>query len=143
MSTRSSIGRKNTDGTVTAIYCHFDGYLSGVGKKLARYWQDAAKVDALIELGDLSALGEEIGERQDFDDRSSQHAEWCLAYGRDRSESGTQAREHADLDAYVAAREGYWADYQYLFDDGTWFVRNRRDGAFRLLSDALAHDEDT
>ena len=32
MSTRSNIGIINADGSVTAIYCHNDGYPSGVGK---------------------------------------------------------------------------------------------------------------
>jgi len=36
MATRSRIAIENQDGTVTSIYCHFDGYLSGVGKLLKR-----------------------------------------------------------------------------------------------------------
>ena len=35
MATHSLIGLENTDGTIDYIYCHFDGYASGVGKKLS------------------------------------------------------------------------------------------------------------
>ena len=34
MSTRSLIGIQNADNTIEYIYCHHDGYLDWVGKKL-------------------------------------------------------------------------------------------------------------
>jgi len=34
MATRSNIAIENQDGTVSAIYCHFDGYIDGVGEIL-------------------------------------------------------------------------------------------------------------
>jgi len=36
MSTRSNIGIVNGDGSVKAIYCHFDGYPAYVGRILLR-----------------------------------------------------------------------------------------------------------
>jgi hypothetical protein len=57
MSTRSRIAIENQDGSVTSIYCHFDGYISGVGKTLEKHYTDRSVVEELIELGDLSALG--------------------------------------------------------------------------------------
>ena len=56
MATRSRIAIENQDGTVTSIYCHYDGYLSGVGKLLKEYYTTQTKVEALIELGNISAL---------------------------------------------------------------------------------------
>ena len=32
MGTRAMIGIVNESGTITASYCHYDGYLDGVGK---------------------------------------------------------------------------------------------------------------
>jgi hypothetical protein len=32
MSTRSRIAIENQNGSVTSVYCHFDGYISGVEK---------------------------------------------------------------------------------------------------------------
>mgnify|MGYP003340256502 CR=1 FL=1 len=68
MATRSYIGLRNTDGTVDYIYCHYDGYPRGVGETLTKHYTTYDKVKALIALGDLSALGNEIGEKQDFND---------------------------------------------------------------------------
>ena len=34
MATRSLIAVQNADGTFLSIYCHWDGYPSGVGKDL-------------------------------------------------------------------------------------------------------------
>ena len=56
MSTRSRIAIENQNGSVTSIYCHFDGYISGVGKLLKEYYTTQAKVEALIELGNISSL---------------------------------------------------------------------------------------
>jgi hypothetical protein len=56
MSTRSRIAIENQNGSVTSIYCHFDGYISGVGKLLKEYYTTQDKVEALIELGDISSL---------------------------------------------------------------------------------------
>ena len=94
MSTRSSIGKQHQDGTVTAIYCHSEGYVEGVGAMLQTHYQDSTKVDALIALGSLSTLGAEIGEAHDFNVRYSDdepRAAWCRAYGRDRGEDATDA----------------------------------------------------
>jgi hypothetical protein len=37
MSTRSRIAIENQNGSVTSVYCHFDGYISGVGKTLEKH----------------------------------------------------------------------------------------------------------
>jgi len=87
MATRSIIGKLNPDNTVTYIYCQYDGYYKGgVGQKLDEHYQDENKINQLLELGDLSTLGEEIGYQQKFDDRKTHVKEFCLAYGRDRGE---------------------------------------------------------
>ena len=57
MATRSRIAIENEDGSVKSIYCHFDGYLSGVGKTLFNHY-DNEKLEKLIGLGDISTLGE-------------------------------------------------------------------------------------
>jgi hypothetical protein len=61
MATRSKIAIENQDGTVTAIYCHWDGYVDGVGKTLFENY-DREKLEQLIELGDISSLGETLDE---------------------------------------------------------------------------------
>ena len=57
MSTRSSIAIKHEDGSIDAIYCHNDGYLTNNGVILYKNYQDPAKVQQLINLGSISSLG--------------------------------------------------------------------------------------
>lgn len=47
MSTHATIAIKRDDGTVASYYLHYDGYLSGAGKKLARqnYKEFAERLD--------------------------------------------------------------------------------------------------
>lgn len=71
MATRSRIAIEKQDGTVDSIYCHFDGYLSGVGKTLFNHY-DKEKLEKLIELGDISSL--------------ENSTESTIAYHRDRGE---------------------------------------------------------
>ena len=121
MATRSTIAMKTPEGKVQAIYCHWDGYPAHNGEMLRRHYKSADKVAQLIELGNLSSLGPEIGGKQDFDDRKSQNEDWCLAYGRDRGE--------LDQDAVVYDTVGDWVEnfdmgveYYYLFDGQNWLV---------------------
>ena len=56
MSARSTIAILEND-TIKSIYCHWDGYLTSVGRTLFHHYSDPAKVRALITLGDISSLG--------------------------------------------------------------------------------------
>lgn len=117
MSTNSRIGKLLPDGRVRAITCHWDGYVQGgVGEELLKYYSDSTKIDSLLDLGNLSALGKEIGEQQDFNDFTSQNQNWCLAYGRDRGESKMESK--------IVSLEEFQTNlnwpYLYLFKEGEW-----------------------
>ncbi|MBT1162561.1 hypothetical protein [Bifidobacterium sp. SO1] len=58
MSTRSGIAIKNQNGTYSWIYCHYDGYLEGVGQTLLDHYQNRQQIESLMSLGDISWLGE-------------------------------------------------------------------------------------
>jgi len=120
MATRSTIAIQNQDGTVTAIYCHWDGYPSHNGRILQENYTTEAQVRELLALGDLSSLGETIGEKVDFDDYDS-HKGQCVAYGRDRGESGV------DQVIYRNYKSVEKQAYNYLFDpeNGKWQVNGR------------------
>jgi len=117
MSTNANIGIIEPDGTVTAIYTHWDGYPSHHGPILLEHYTDEAKVRALIALGDISSLGPEIGEPHDFDTRD--HSV-CTAYHRDRQEPW------ADVKPTKVASVGEFlqglghAEYLYLWRHGRW-----------------------
>jgi len=126
MGTRSMIGLKEYDGTVTAIYCHYDGYLEHNGKVLNEYWNDIEAVEELIDLGDISVLGQEIGVKHSFNDynpASNMCANMCLAYGRDRGEKGVEATTYTNEDEMVDARTD--CQYFYIFDGNEWTYRTR------------------
>lgn len=116
MATRSHIGRLNLDGTVDFIYCHWDGYPTGNGVTLIEHYTTIDKVNQLLELGDLSVLNKEIGEKQDFDDTNTHNGNWCLAYGRDRGESNVSKR-NTTLSKFIENKD---VDYAYMFDGDYW-----------------------
>lgn len=60
MSTRSLIAIKNTDGTVSSIYCHWDGYPSNNGRLLLEHYAEPGIINALLALGSLSSLQERL-----------------------------------------------------------------------------------
>ena len=122
MATRSCIGRQNEDGSIDYIYCHWDGYPAYNGYVLQEHYTDPGKVNQLIELGDLSSLSSEIGEKQDFDNRETQNKSWCLAYGRDRGEKDTQAKTSKNLEHFFG--NSNYVDYLYVFADGKWKCYN-------------------
>lgn len=113
MATRSHIGKQLENGQIKYIYCHWDGYPEHNGAILKEHYTTEAKVDELLALGDLSHLGEDIGEKQDFANISTHKDGWCLAYGRDRGEENTEARI-GDTDDFLDQ------EYSYLFVNGKW-----------------------
>jgi hypothetical protein len=122
MSTNSSIAIKNEDGSVTAIYCHWDGNIEHNGHLLAKHYTTEEKVRELLALGNLSILGEVVGVKVDFDTyrTPSEGTSQCVAYGRDRGEHNQQAVTFPDrkkaMDFYSSG------EYHYLFDNGVWTV---------------------
>ena len=126
MATRSSIAIKTEDG-IKSIYCHWDGYVDHNGKILNQFYSTSIMVNALMDLGDLSTLGTELGNVHPFD-RDFEQPElpltdtWCMAYGRDRGEKDCEAKVHTDAQAWVEARAESWCEYFYLWDGQDWLV---------------------
>ena len=109
MGTPCAIGMKMEDGSVRAIRCNYDGYVAGAGTILGGWYTDAAKVEALLDLGEQSQLAEEPAD--------------CVAYHRDRHELMRPARRFASVDDYQHLAEGEMSvDYLYVYDDGKWLV---------------------
>ena len=140
MATRSIIGIQNENKTITYIYCHNDGNISGVGKILFDNYSDENKIKDLMKLGDLSSLGTEpisnphSWEKPSSEDILDHYAQWfaethpenmCNTYAS-RGEN-CPATTVKDLDKFLAAKSKTWAEYAYLFRDGEWFVFNGMD----------------
>lgn len=107
MSTHATIGKFNSNNTVTGIYCHFDGYLSYVGKKLLEFYNTNDAVDSLLANGDMSFLEDTTDD--------------CVFYHRDRDEDweAVHPRTYSSKDEYRRKAELY----AYLFEDGKWYYR--------------------
>lgn len=128
MSTRCLIGKKEKDGKIKAIYCHFDGYHEYVGKILKDYYKDETTVDKLLALGDISVLGT-TPESQGPKGWDSTNVETTkegfyvktLDYGA-RGEDSPAAIYEDERD-YM---EDDFYSYIYLFKDGKWIdLRNK------------------
>ena len=139
MATRSTIALEFADGTVEQVYCHWDGYLSNNGQILLRHYSDPFKLQRLIDLGAISSLGPEIGEKQDFDKRDTHNDNWSLIYARDRGEDLVKHKfkDFADYRANAQSEE-----YNYILRrDGKWYVEfyGEFDG---LLEQAIMDEQD-
>ena len=119
MATRSNIAYKTAEGKIRSVYCHWDGYVANNGKILLENYTDIEKIEALVALGSISSLGAELGEQQDFDDRSSQKDEWTLAYHRDRGEQ-LVVNEYDDIPSWIDDME----EYAYLWNGKEWLVND-------------------
>ena len=118
MATRSTIAIENLDGTVSQVYCHWDGYVSYNGRILFDNYQDRDKVAELISLGNICVLAKEIGEKQDFDKPTEG---WTVYYGRDRGETDVAPKIFRDFKDYQQNHQ--YEEYEYLFSkDGVWSV---------------------
>jgi hypothetical protein len=117
MATRSTIAVEQADGRIRSIYCHWDGYPDGVGATLENYYTDERKIEKLLDLGDLSVLGENIGQKQDFDNRTEGS---CLFYGRDRGETGIDSLQHDSVTEWLNSRIRSGCEYGYLWDGKRW-----------------------
>jgi len=105
MATRSLIAFDNHD-TVTSIYCHFDGYLSGVGKVLLEnYTLDVDKVEELMDGGDISVIGLEPSKCSKTHD--------------------TPALEFKTMAELIEYFKGSWCDYLYVFNGRGWEYMTR------------------
>lgn len=133
MSARPLIAIK-TDKGYKAIYNHFDG--DSLYPILTKNYTDENKANVLITLGDISFLGKSsspapITQERSFnalhsdyfrglskEEQKKEQAEYyhhTLAYGRDRGETGTEARTVKSLRELIKEEE-----YAYVFNDDEW-----------------------
>ena len=120
MSTNASIIVEHSDGDWHSIYVHWDGYLSGVGSTLHHFYNNQARAEALVALGNLSSLEHCLVPAQNLN-HTFDHPEpnVCVAYGRDRNEPGQQASKLATLAEALRTSE---QEYNYVFTQECWHL---------------------
>ena len=142
MSARPLIAIK-TDKGYKAIYNHFDG--DSLYPILTKNYTDENKANVLITLGDISFLGKEtspapITQERSFnalhsdyfrglskEEQKKEQAEYyhhTLAYGRDRGETGTEARTVKSLRELIKEEEYTYVFNEDEYEDGDLIYEN-------------------
>ena len=151
MGTRSTIALEFADGTVEQVYCHWDGYLEHNGKILFEHYSDPFKLRDLIDQGDMSSLGPNIGFAHPFSPHGSKEDEAlyeaakeagaCTFYARDRGETGASSKKFKDFEDYVANHQ--YEEYEYILRNvegkATWFVKCHSED-WKTLEQALIEE---
>ena len=70
MSTRAMIGYLSPKGSVTGIYSHWDGYPTGLGHNLMKFYGNPKRVIHLVDGGDVSAIDWDTGHANHYAFRS-------------------------------------------------------------------------
>jgi hypothetical protein len=118
MSTRSYIGILKEDQQIFFVYCHHDGYPSGVGRVLKEYYYRPEDVIILLSFGNMSSLAPTI--------------EDTVFYGRDRNELN-QEMQQTTYDEFRSDD----ISYKYLFDEYTeeWSCYNMQGDLVEIPTD--------
>jgi hypothetical protein len=144
MATRSTISIVDTrtkDGQGRTIYCHWDGYPSNNGRILLESYTNPEKINALIDLGDISSLADNVAPKAEgvlrkmnenykydlipttqphsFD---SPHDGVVIAYMRDRGEKDCEASSFKGKEPGNKIAQEF--DYLFVIDENKWYVRN-------------------
>lgn len=106
MGTRSIIAAEFDEkhgGGIVATYCHYDGYIEGVGKSLIESYNDAESAFQLADMGYLTGLGETMDDTVEY------------SHANDEDPGYFTNPDHlADAD--------WGEEYIYLWRDGQWWV---------------------
>lgn len=118
MGTRSAIGFAEFDGSVRAIYCHYDGYLEHNGRILNEYYDSIEAVEELLDMGDVVSLESTL--------------DGCKFFARDNKAKNVDAQDFKDVSEFFEHYSNMGCEYFYLFDGEQWLVGDFN-GAFRSL----------
>ena len=135
MGTRSTIALEFADGSVSQVYCHWDGYLENNGQILEAHYTDPFKVRELVDLGDFSSLRETVAETAEgaYNKRSYEEDDGTIVF------EVCDARRYQNADEYFDCCQQEEYDYILRNFEGkaTWFVRcYATDGVWCTLGEA-------
>lgn len=121
MSTNSYIFYESSPNHYIGTYCHFDGYLSGVGTTLHKHYRDLEKIQQLIALGQLSSLDKECTPPPHYQtysitgEKDIRIPGYTFAYHRDRGDELESPLTANSLEEMV--KLGF---YIYVWKDNQW-----------------------
>jgi len=130
MATRSTIAVHHANGTISQVYCHWDGYLDHVGRLLVQHYNSQPLAEMLVNGGSISSLGERI---EPIGEHSFDNSEkgTTVFYCRDRGEELTveMYRDAADYRCNAMQEE-----YNYIFANGVWHLADNGKPVSTLLA---------
>lgn len=121
MATRCLICRQDTKGVVRGVYCHHDGYPSGVGALLYRCYSSAKAIDKLMRLGDLSSLGPRPTRGTKafgYDVKSGPGGE-DAPFVCERCDDIVEESGHCDVEWVYLWRDSAWYVAEHVWGEGT------------------------
>jgi hypothetical protein len=107
------------EGGYIGGYCHFDGYLSGVGKELFTHYKTYEEALNLVLGGELSQVCDEVVHYYSW--RGEKEDPWERSQPKQLDEEPNEINQ----------------EYLYLFKDGEWYYRSIYDASthFKPLSE--------
>ena len=123
MSTRCYIVKKLQDGSFKGIYCHSDGYLEFTGLKLYSHYRDEKALDKLLELGDLSFLGDVPEDDPKLWTRKIDLTTYEYDYDSNKCKT-YKGRVDVDVDARISdnLEDFLIEDFTYVWNNGHYDV---------------------
>ena len=127
MSTRAMIGYLSPEGSVTGIYSHWDGYPTGLGHNLMKFYGNPKRIIHLVDGGDVSAIDWDTGQPLHYAFRSTWvrwnpidkkfDNEWDRG-GLDEKWEDVKPRLYKDMNQYLdeSLSGKNMICYAYLFD---------------------------
>ena len=130
MGTRSLIGKQLSDGSILAVYCHYDGYPSYNGRMLRDNFDTVEKVNKLIDGGDMSCTWTNAGWNNETLPESGP-----LYYTmRGESLESVAPQLYKDLNEFLcAADDNYGAEYTYHYVNSEWVCHKLNAGPDRHM----------
>ena len=143
MGTRCDIIVEHTNGKWKRIYCHWDGYIEGVGAMLLEYYNTQERAEEVVVFGDMSSLRENCNKPigHTFDNPVKGYT---IYYGRDRNEVKTLGKIGETL-SEVWPESDTWTEFTYVWKLGEgWLVGDPDEGSQTLksLSEILSGKEE-
>lgn len=103
------------DGSIKGVYITHDSYLDGVGHALLHCYNSRHLVDALMEVGEMSSIGDTPEQCKSYADRDGEERWWK------EFPSKSEYEKAAISDCFI--------EYAYLWEGEKWFwfdLKNRR-----------------
>lgn len=146
MTTHANIAILKTNGDIQSIYCHFDGYPQYVGQILHNHYNNQERVEQLIALGNLEALGPKIETSElEIKYKHWNTDEYFALDKEERERLWTDAKKHVrriNLNCEPIERKALnhlcLEEYIYIFTPKGWYMVCPSD-PFAITNQEMTH----